>query len=150
MSKIETKTPDINDASIVLALPVLGLIPQGEYSLGVPIKGGSVQTGFHGTPDSFDRLNITAAPDEIQIARKGGDLQVESAVLHDVGNGKRSGKRVQVFVTPEPMLTIRKIDGQWITEADKIVSRLGLVRFVAKVGEVAVGKSKKAQPQHRR
>jgi hypothetical protein len=136
--------------NMVLALPVLGLIPIGEHSLGVPIKDGSVQIGFHDTPDSFDRLNVTAAPDEIQIARKGGDLQVESAVLHKAENGKRGGKRVHVFVAPEPVLTIRKIDGQWMTEADKIASRLGLVRFMAKVGEVAVGKSKRAQSQHRR
>jgi hypothetical protein len=130
----------------ILPLPVLDQIPVGNYSLTVPIKDDSVQVGFKGRPDGFDKLQLSVSPNMIIISRKDGDIQVVSGVTGKTEHGISSIVQSEVFVEPEPSVELRKADGgKWSTDSTQIASRLGLVRFVAKVGEAAISKDKRSQ-----
>lgn len=135
---------EIPKTAMPVGIPGLSHIPEGNYFLGVPIKDGKIQVGFRGKPEGFDRLNVVAGHDTVQIARASGQgLQVESPGLHQADGAPPSQTRVNVFREPVTRVTYNKVDGHWMVEdGSEVASRVGLVRFTAKATEAAIKKSK--------
>jgi hypothetical protein len=145
-SQASPSSPVAAVARPALALPVLGEVPHGRYSLGVPVNNNNVQIGFSGTPDAKDRLDLVVDADRIVISRASGEpLQIESGVME--GDGPPQERRLvrrRVLAGPVPALTLERSGAVW--EADTALHddamRVELSRFAAKVGDAALKKAK--------
>ncbi|MEK7594316.1 MAG: hypothetical protein AAB436_01605 [Patescibacteria group bacterium] len=122
-----------------LALPILDKLPPAIYSLGVPISGDHIPVGFLQPPDDFDRLAVAVEPNIIEIHRESGDpIQIGAKTL------LRREEPQLVLAEPVDFLLLLNHGDGWMAKdslADP-ATRVGLSRFVAKIGEAIMNKSR--------
>lgn len=133
----------VASAPIELPLPVLGILPNGDYSLGVPLVGDALQIGFRGKPEGISRISVMVEDEQIMIAREDSmPLQIEGSFGTVNADGRLAIERRRVLREPVPAITLRPSEtpGVWTVDGDIMdpQNRVGLSRFAAKMGGTVV------------